>query len=345
MERIYNFFLFSIFIFSNSLGGELDFSISAGPKHSFGIEYLYLTDRIDFFLADKKAEEKKSSFITSDFAAGYKFKDISAEYSLATDTSLSSQKLSRMNQFAEVTNITEINDYLSFDLTLQAHHSAENYESFTNLYTDSHLFFNLFYDMSDLISLSAGIKEGYYYPFYENLKYLHGSVSGIEASIYLYPQKDMNFIRVSAGLDYFSFRDEKIKYDFNELYGTRPVNRFTLQTQNKYMKFYSAAELSWKTSAISILSKVGYSLVYWMDSDYYTFTTLHSNRPMSWREQRIEHIPEISTSLIFDLSEQIGLKFYGDLRHNFSTLGDGSSDYTNYSITSYSLGFSTILKI
>jgi len=304
-----------------------------GTKYSSYIEHLYLEDRMHDFMYEREMPQKSGFFLLSDAEIGFmagKDNFFTVDFSVFSETGLNYPEYSKINPYVVISANYRLSNHFSLNFSMTGHYAGENYLNFESLYCDGHLNINLFYDHSDYLALYFEVKGGYYHSFYEKVEYLNGTTALFEAGTYIYPNGDLNYIKVMAGSGYFNFREEE--------YIVEDVGSILIG--NRYFKPYFQVESEWLFGKVALGVNFQYSYLHLFEKDYtIEFDSLRYSDG-KWEKARREHqvISGITAEYLFSESLKLSLSYQG--KRNFSNIGNETVDYTDYNYFQHMAGLS-----
>jgi len=305
--------LFFILFGSASLSaGSLAIQGSVGTLFDSNIEHLSI---VDFLTMGKRY----GFFIRNSAGFDYSFgnsETVSTGMFLFSETGLDVPEKSRLQEMVSLSWRPTIRGDLDLDITMLAHHAAENYLRLRNMFLDFFLMADLFWDITHLHALSGAMRGGYFIGFDEEMQYLTGPALGLEAGYWYYPTKRADYLKSGVGIEGYFFRPEELSSCTE-----------TLTVHNRSLKVYLLFEGKAVLSPIFFKGNLRYAYLVWLESD----------RLNAWHKRRQEHIPSLSAQISWHISEHFDLAVIYTYRYIFSNFGRDPNDYVNYTMDRHTL--------
>ena len=325
-------------IFAEDYKGEL----SVGISYNSAVQHPVFNN---FDLLDiENLEEKLELYVNNDFqeiTAGFfqnskgsivmSIKDLSVDYSILSEAGITIPEYSRLNHYFGISweVVAAERWFLSFSLLL--HNSMLNYRSIRNMELDSWFHFDVFYDKSEFLTYFLSSKVGYYKNFDQALDIVNGPAVGLELGLYIYPLKDMSFIKVTVGADYFNFNDGK--YD---LFSERDSNNAaaTAFIPGRYITPFLLVDQSWKAGKFTFALGGKYLFIHQFEESLMDFSQV---APLK-KEHRQDHNIQVSPMIEYDILSFLGIKIFYNFTKNFSNLNREPGEYADLNYMIHSAG-------
>lgn len=303
-------FFFPFFLWADHLAvrGSVAGFYNSNIEHLSIIDFLTVGKQYGIFIRNEASGEYEYGFGEAE--------SFSSSLSLSSDTCLNSPERSRFNSFFELGWHDEPHDRLMLDLTLQAHHTAENYLQMRNMFLDLFVTGDLFWDISDDHAAYATLKAGYYTGFDEDMRYMTGPAVGIELGYFYYPTAYTDYLKPGIGFEGYFFRPEILTSCTD-----------TLRVNNSFIKPYLFLEGKVDLAPVFLKATLRYAYMEWLESDRFN----------DWSKRRREHSPSVSTQVLWDMTKYFSMSLAYSYRHIFSNFGQSPSDYIDYTMEGHTV--------
>jgi len=262
-----------------------------------------------------------------------KDKPLILDYSFFSDGGNNHPKESALDQQLELSYSKDFSENSYYNVSGGMHYAAKDYISFRSLFIDIFTAFDIYYDLNEDFSVFSSIKTSYYKSLdNETYMYLTGPAVRAEAGGHLYPEHTHS-LKVVFGGELFWFRDEK--HQVTDESG-KEIKGDVIGISHKYRKLYSRFEFDYLVGdfTLNVASTISYD--FWIGIDSRSF--------IGWEKRRVDKTIAMSTSLLYEISQNLEVKVYYAFQGSNSNFGSKPDDYTDFSYQKHVAGLNGSVK-